>query len=234
MFFFWAIYRKMWLWAGVKLAGDLFLVLTVKPEIVYLAWAVCWPLAANYLYFRHARSRVLAEADPDPDRDPDRPASPAASGGVSRPAVGVAVLLMVMLSAALNSPLSERMLARYAGHMDGLLPPDEVAPGSRQRGDGSVIEDPAAFDAQTRETLLTMKVLGMALNRAAAKLTPDERQSALALLEGKMRRKPVADAWGTAIALRRDAIQFALVSAGPDRRFGNADDLLQYLHFDDL
>ncbi|MDA8007031.1 MAG: DUF2628 domain-containing protein [Gammaproteobacteria bacterium] len=56
-FFFWAVYRRMWLPAAVNLAGGLALLHFAgwaHPLWMSLAWAFVWPLCANYLYFRHA------------------------------------------------------------------------------------------------------------------------------------------------------------------------------------
>ncbi len=56
-FFFWAVYRRMWLPAAANLAGGLALLHYAgwtHPLWLSLAWAFVWPLCANYLYFRHA------------------------------------------------------------------------------------------------------------------------------------------------------------------------------------
>ena len=240
-FFFWAMYRKLWLWAGVNLAGGVLLAFILKPGLVYLAWAFFWPLTANYLYFRHARNRVFgggggddarADSDDDTDNDTDRADSaPDPRGGVSRGAVWVGLLVMFLLPAAFNNLISERVLERYAERAGQVLP----EPGSRQRGDGSAIDDLATLDPQAAKTVTALGVLAVTLKLAASGKGPDDSQLTLSVFEKVLEQKRINDAWGKRIALRRDAAgQVALVSAGPDGRFDSGDDILQYIHFDAL
>jgi hypothetical protein len=65
-FFFWALYRKMWIWAGVHMLGGIAMMFLVNPGPVYLIWVFIWPVTANYLYFRIAASTaILAREAPD-------------------------------------------------------------------------------------------------------------------------------------------------------------------------
>ena len=199
VFFFWAVYRKLWRWAGVHLAGGIVLALLFDPGFVYLAWAILWPLIANYLYFRHARNCVLAGGDF------------AARGGVSRGALGVGVLLMMVLSWALNSHLADNMLERYAERAGEVLP----GPGTRQRGDGSAIDDLTALDSKTAKTVAELGVLAVSLKLAASQRGLDDNQLALSVFQRALARKIIRDPWGNQIALRETAAgQIALISAG--------------------
>ena len=222
VFFFWAVYRKLWLWAGVNLAGGVVLALTVKPGFVYLAWALFWPLAANYLYFRHARNRVFQHAPGD--------GGPAPGGGVSRGAVWLGMVVMFLFSAGLNDLITEKMLAQYSERVGDALP----EPGSRQRGDGSAIDDLTTLAPKVAKTVAMLGVLTTGFKLAASAKGLEDSQQALSAFEQVIAQKRIQDAWGKQIALRRDATgQVVLLSAGPDGRFDNGDDVLQYIRFDD-
>ena len=234
-FFFWAVHRKLWLWAGAHLFGSLILLLAFQPGIVYLIWALVWPLTANYLYCRRVRDCVFGDpgAPRRTDFSPDADLDSMIHGGVSRVAVALAVLLMFVLSLALNSPLSERVL-QYSERAGGgsLLP--GPPPGSQQRGDGSSIEDGAALTPRVATTVTLLNGLAAALKLAASDITPGDREQALFVFRQVVARAKVKDAWGTAIAIQEDAAgQVALVSAGPDGRFDSDDDILQYVRLDD-
>ena len=234
-FFFWAVHRKLWLWAGAHLFGSLILLLAFQPGIVYLIWALVWPLTANYLYCRRVRDCVFGDpgAPRRTDFSPDADLDSMIHGGVSRVAVALAVLLMFVLSLALNSPLSERVL-QYSERAGGgsLLP--GPPPGSQQRGDGSSIEDGAALTPRVATTVTLLNGLAAALKLAASDITPGDREQALFVFRQVVARAKVKDAWGTAIAIQEDAAgQVALVSAGPDGRFDSDDDILQYIRPDD-
>ena len=233
-FFFWAVHRKLWLWAGAHLFGSLILLLAFQPGIVYLIWALVWPLTANYLYCRRVRDCVFGDpgAPRRTDFSPDADLDSLIHGGVSRVAVALAVLLMFVLSLALNSPLSERVLQYSERAGGGLLP--GPPPGSRQRGDGSSIEDGAALTPRVATTVTLLNGLAAALKLAASDITPGDREQALFVFRQVVARAKVKDAWGTAIAIQEDAAgQVALVSAGPDGRFDSDDDILQYVRPDD-
>ena len=227
VFFFWAVYRKLWLWAGVNLAGGVVLALTVKPGFVYLAWALFWPLAANYLYFRHARNRVFQNA---PGVDGNGDGGPAPGGGVSRGAVWLGMVVMFLFSAGLNDLITERMLEQYSERVGDALP----EPGSRQRGDGSAIDDLTTLAPKVAKTVAMLGVLTTGFKLAASAKGLEDSQQALSAFEQVIAQKRIRDAWGKQIALRQDASgQVALISAGPDGRFDNGDDVLQYIRFDD-
>lgn len=237
-FFLWASYRKLWRWAGLHLLGGLLLVVIVEPGLVYLLWALVWPLTANYLYYRHVRRRVFgASGEPPPsgaDRGGDVDVDPdggAAGGGVSRAAVGVGLMLVFLSSMAFNHLITERVLERHSGATGDFRP----GPGTRQRGDGSSIEEGAALSPQAAKTLTTLNIIATALKAAASARALDDPALALSVVRRIVEQRQFKDAWGTAVAVRRDATgQVVLASAGPDRQFGNDDDILQYIHFDDL
>ncbi|MGI9311469.1 MAG: hypothetical protein ACR2P7_08055, partial [bacterium] len=224
-FFFWAMYRKLWLWAAVNLIGGIVLALTVRPGFVYLAWALFWPLSANYLYFRHARRCVRARIDDDNDDDATTPIDALRAGGVSRAAVGVGMMVIFLVSAGLNNVLQNQLLERYSERIGAATP----GPGSQQRGDGSVIENLETIEPQVAKTAAALGALSVAFRLSLDDAAAGDGDDALgaALLDFAQRR--VRDSWGNAIAVNRDADRIALVSAGPDGRFGSDDDILQYI-----
>ncbi len=220
VFFFWAMYRKLWLWAGVNLAGGVVLALLFEPAIIYLAWAFVWPLVANYLYFRHARNRVF-NANTNDDR-----VNLGSRGGVSWAAVWLGLVVVFLFSMALNDLISQRMLERYSERINEILP----QPGTQQRGDGSVIDNLVALEPGTAETVKKLGILAATLKLAASGKGADDSQLALSVFERVMEQKKINDAWGKKIALRRGASgQVVLISAGPDGRFDSDDDILQYV-----
>lgn len=246
-FFFWAAYRKLWRWAGFNLLGGLVLLLMVQPGPVYVAWALCWPLTANYLYFRQVRAQVRAHGNQPPahggqfaSRAKDANNTNARNarfkaqrGGVSRTAVWLGILLMFVISIALNNTLSERLLQQYFARIDAVLPP-----GSRQRGDGSVIDNIAALDPSVAKTVVSLSVLAAKLQAldtgADADARQRDQQQVLSQLQQFIERKQVKDAWGTVIAVQRELGRLVLVSAGPDASFGTPDDILQYIRLNYL
>ena len=251
VFFFWAIYRKLWLWAGVNIAGGLILAQIVKPGIVYLMWTLIWPLTANYLYFRHACNRVsgrdnaehLDDNRADDSRADDSRAddsraddsraddSRADSGGVSRAAVWLGLIIMFLFSVALNNILTERMMEQYSGQVGDVLP----GAGAHHRGDGSIIEEGADLAPRVTTTLAILNTIAGTLKLAASEKALDDSQLALSVLQRIIEQKQVKDAWGTVISLRRDATgEVRLISAGPDGSFDTDDDILQYIRFDRL
>lgn len=239
-FFLWASYRKLWRWAGLHLLGGLLLVVIVEPGFAYLLWALVWPLTANYLYYRHVCRCVFGSSvEPSPagggegggDVDVDPGGGSAAGGGVSRAAVGVGLILVFLSSMAFNHLITERVLERYSGATGDFRP----GPGTRQRGDGSSIEEGAALSPQVAKTLTTLNTIATALKAAASAWALDDPELALSVVRRIVEQRQFNDAWGTAVAVRRDATgQVVLASAGPDRQFGNDDDILQYIHFNDL
>jgi len=242
-FFLWAAYRKLWHWAAAHLLGGLFLVQTFDPGPIYLAWALVWPALANYLYYRYALHRLFSEGGVLDDQIQfgdglidDRESLYAAAnevGGVSRAAVAVGVLFVLLSSMAFNHFITERVLERAGLSSAGELLP--VAPGLVQRGDGASVEGNESLSPRGVRTLGTLNAIAAALKGAASSPALDDPELALAVVKSLVERRRFADGWGTAIVVRRDATgQVALVSAGPDREFDTADDLLRYIDLNEI
>ncbi|MDD9884424.1 MAG: hypothetical protein OXU62_07820, partial [Gammaproteobacteria bacterium] len=164
----------------------------------------------------------------------------AAAGGVSRAAVAVGMMLVFLSSMAFNHLITERVLQR-AGTTDiggggsrgsELLPPEA---GALQRGDGASVGDTAALSPRAIRSVATLNVIAAAMKTAASAQALDDPELALSLVRRIVEQRRFADGWGSAIAVRRDASgQVALVSAGPDRAFDTADDILRYIDFSAL
>lgn len=239
-FFLWAAYRKLWHWAGAHLLGGLFLVHTFEPGPIYLAWALVWPVIANYLYYRYALSRLFGAGGVVDDEllysddghiDPESLYAAANhTGGVSRAAVAVGVLFVLLSSMAFNHLITERVLQRA-----GLTGGDgggELLPGAGlvQRGDGASVDDRESLSARGIRTLATLNFVAAAIKTTGSEPALNDPELALTVVQRLIERRQIADGWGTQIAARRDASgQAALVSAGPDRAFDTADDLLRYI-----
>jgi len=245
-FFLWAAYRKLWHWAGAHLLGGLVLVTTFDPGPAYLAWALIWPALANYLYYRHACRRLFGAGGVLDDElrfgragGLDEEAFFAAAedaGGVSRAAVAVGVLLVFLSSMAFNHLITERVLQRAGstgiGRGGELLPP---AAGALQRGDGASIAGSEELSARAIRSIATLNVIAAGLKAASSEEALGDPELALSLVQGIIARKRFADGWGSVIAVRRDASgQVALVSAGPDRAFDTADDILRYIDLSEI
>ncbi len=227
VFFFWAMYRKLWLLAGVRFVGNLLLLLVAMPQPVYWIWLLLWPLTANYLYFRHVCRQVRVHSDKDDsiDKDDSTDKDIFSSGGVSRAAVCLGVVLLVTIS--FNDLFVDRLWQEYADHIEETMPL-----GSQQRGDRSVIENISEQDAPVKRTLLSLGLLAKTLKLLV--LNSDDQEKALSTFRQELERKSFNDAWGGTIILRREAGQLVLISAGPDGEFDNDDDILQFTPVDTL
>ncbi len=97
--FWWFLYRKMYLWAGVSF------VVGCIPYLGLLAW-IGWGIGGNYLYSRHVSAKIAEVSAVTP---PDAmPALLAQLGGVNRWVVTVMIVLGVIavigIAAAISIP----------------------------------------------------------------------------------------------------------------------------------
>ena len=221
VFFFWAIYRKLWQWAGVYFVGNALLLLMVDWIIAYIMWLLLWPLVANYLYFLHVRKRVVVGSG-----------KPNQSGGTNRRGVLVTLMAMFMLSWVLSAPITEHLLQRSLLQLGSEL--EKIGP--LQRGDGSRIDDLTGIDTQSGVTvarlgLSALKLKWLLLNNGGNdRVNGSMTQSQI--IENfahDFARTQTQDAWGRLIEMRQNADSVVIISAGVDGVFDNADDLLQYI-----
>lgn len=216
-FFIWALYRKLWLWAGIYLAGSFLLLFFFAPLPLLLAWVVVWPLAANWLYFRQARSKVMA-GDPAPEGGgqqyyPD--------GGVSGRAVLLGIGFVILLNSAFSQLFLSRFIEKFEQEFGDLLPES----GTILRGDGSVL-DPAAADSQLRRSVERVTNLSVLIRLRLA--TQSEQGGTLDFdrLQQELGRDKFVDGWGNPLRIRQDVEGVTINSAGPDGAFDTADDIL--------
>lgn len=210
-FFFWAVYRKLWLWAGINLIGGLLLTFMVKATIIHLAWLIAWPLAANYIYFKHSLNCVHKNKK--------------TAGGGSRRALGASIVLIVLVSIWLSDFIATQIINRQLENNASSL----VQGGERLRGDGSSLD--TYLDADTKKTLKAFDAILIALKISAPKDPAQiNREKIYLRLQQTLASGALVDAWGNPISaqLNNDA-RIALRSSGSDGINNTADDILQYI-----
>ena len=223
-FSLWALYRKMWKWAGINFAGSILLFYLFAPLPLLLGWVMAWPLAANWLYFRQAREKVLAIGT-DPASQPRL----AAEGGVNSHAVLLGIGLVLILNTLFSQFFLNRLLSRFEQEYGQLLPES----GTMLRGDGSVL-DTAEADAKTRATVRIISMLAVSIR---IWMSGQEKQGEMIDFNRLLRelgREKFIDGWGNPIRIRQDAQGVIINSAGPDGEFDNTDDILHTVPLDRL
>jgi hypothetical protein len=217
-FFFWALYRKMWIWAGVHMLGGIGMMFLISPGPVYLIWALIWPVSANYLYFRIAASTaILAREAPDfEEKFLDK-------GGVSKVAVWGGVLVAMFASIMISNYVTSKFLAEYGDQLIDVLP----GSGSQTRGDGSLLEDVSSSSSELAKT--SRKLSGLATSIKILLVTDKSKtnQEAISAFINQLIAGEVLDGWGSAIRVEQHTDQYILLSAGPDQKFKTDDDVLQ-------
>ena len=112
--YYWFFYRRLYV------AGVLFMLLIMTP-IVNVLTAVAAGFSANYLYFRHIKSRVDRFKRNYPDlRDRELHKGLAEIGGTSRRAVCIMVLLPILAAVAIPNYVSYRNRARESSRLTHL------------------------------------------------------------------------------------------------------------------
>lgn len=228
-FILWAAYRKLWLLAGANIIGGLLIGILFQSLWIYLAWALFWPLTANYLYFQHIRTHILTNMNADTDDKKTQQNSAAtafSSGGVSRLALLLSSIIMVFTLWTTLKDQTDGLVDIYLQQIGETLPP-----GSRQRGDGSSIDDITTLAPKVARTATDFGIRALKLKLTAAGAGTENNQHALLELSRDIANNKIKDAWGNNINLRQDAAgQTALISAGPDGKLDSNDDILQYIN----
>lgn len=226
-FFFWALYRKMWLWAGLHLAGAIVLVFITSVSAVWVIYSLLWPVAANYLYFRnfgnHMQMARLQYSGKERLQYLGR------KGGVSKNAFWIGLAASFGFSAFSSNMMVNHLVGQY-----------EERFGSRSvgasyleqvRGDGTVVEsigEPTSPLARTSRVLSTMAT-GLKVVVAAGN---DELvQETLNGLVAKLDNKEILDAWGNPIIVDREPDNVVFMSPGPDGYAGTDDDVLHKVNY---
>ncbi|MCY3770372.1 MAG: DUF2628 domain-containing protein [Gammaproteobacteria bacterium] len=221
-FFFWALYRKLWFWAGINLTLSLGLSLFIQPGVLYLLWALVWPVVANYLYFRVASSRVQRAV-----LEPRYEARLDALGGVSRPAAGLGVFLFIAVVTLTGNHLTDRFVEQYGEQIQEVLP----GSGSQIRGDGSMLENIVDRKSKLALTSLKLSYLGTSLKILLLSEDNPENRNKIAQFERQFTDQRILDSWGQHLRLEQQVERYVLKSAGPDMTFNTDDDILQLVTY---
>lgn len=242
--FLWALYRKLWLWALVIGLTEVALPVLalffglneiLSDKLVYVAYLamlgnrVFWPLVLNYLYFRHVEGMLrhlhgIAPYVSDGDI--------ASTGGVSRSAVivglafsGVLTLFVWSFIDSLQQPLLQQVESRHATLPDqGDLV--ELQEGERLGADPDTARKEENRWVVTRSKLRT---LGQAVNQWMANKAVPGGPEQLDLFKLRqdmdLPQEALQDGWSNGVHYIPDKDGYRLISAGPDKRFGTADDI---------
>lgn len=244
--FIWALYRKMWGWGVVIFITEIFLPLILivlgsyqmpSEKLVYLGYLgmvanrLVWPLVLDFLYCRHARSSLqqLHMMSPNYAAEIDI----ATAGGVSNSSVMVGVALATVMAVFLWSLVdsvydSSRQVVQQRvldtttpGGVSGAKSIDDVT--------GLTTADTAAQQNHWVGTRTRLRALGQKVNAWLAEHSAVTDTSQLNLFklrqELSLASTELTDAWGGEVQYIPDTEGYRLISAGPDRLFGTADDI---------
>lgn len=211
-FFFWALYRKMWLWAGIHIVGAVGLMLWVSPGFIYLVWGFIWPMLANYLYFRAAATATNPAMQGAQDGQ-----HAVAKGGVSKRAVWVGILIILVSTIVISNYVTNRFLAEYGEQIKDVLP----GSGTQFRGDGLTLKKVSDTSKLAQTSLI---LSGLATTFKIFLITDNVRQTRLV---DRLNEGGISDGWDNAIRIEQHVDRYVLISAGPDQIFKTDDDVLQ-------
>jgi hypothetical protein len=222
-FFFWALYRKMWLWAIVYLLGGTALMMFLPPGPVSLVWLFAWPLAANYIYFRRAILNAKAAM-----QQPELEAACLNKGGVSKRAVWAGLMLAVVISITTSNYITARIMEEFGEHIQETLP----GSGTQIRGDGTAVVEISGTKTSLSRTSLTLSYLGTSLKIMLVSSKTRENPDTVGRFIEKINTDKVKDGWGQEIRIVAEPTRYLLVSAGPDGAFDSEDDVIQPVNFE--
>lgn len=224
VFPFWALYRKLWLWAGAYYAGSFLVVMLGGSSILMLLFTVAWPLVANYLYYRHVASKLRAV---DTSLEPvQRQQILSRQGGVSKLAMWAGVGASFLFSMYLMNNLKTTLIDAYDERFG--IGPDSV---EVVYGDGGPLIRTGDENSPLANTVERMTSIGSALKIVIAAGNGDALDRAVDGLAAKARSNEVLDAWANPMSISRDSGVIIIRSAGRDGQSGNADDLVYRLPF---
>ncbi len=217
-FFFWALYRKLWIWAVVYVLGGAALMMLLPPGPISLVWLFAWPLSANYIYYRQAIANARAAM-----QAPEQEAQYLDKGGVSRFAVWIGLLVMIVVSVATSNYVTTRFMQEYGEYIKDTLP----GSGTQIRGDGSAMGEISAANTPLSKTSLTLSYLGTSLKILLVSSKARENPDSIRQFVDQLNTDNVKDGWGQAIHIIEEPGKYLLISAGPDGAFDSEDDVIQ-------
>lgn len=245
--FLWAMHRKMWAWGMIIFVTEILMPVVlitlgtkdgISDKVTLLglgamvANRVFWPAILKSLYCRHARLTIahMHRMAPTYASDIDI----ATRGGTSKTAVFVGVVLALVVSllawSIVDSLYARVMASAPVFHAPAKLSPaTPPLPQQADRPTASAQDQRLANKNRWVSTRNRLRVLGQKINAWFADrgrtLDPgglDITQIARAL---SLEPEAVVDGWGGKISFDSDGRGYRLVSAGPDGKFGNSDDV---------
>jgi hypothetical protein len=245
--FMWALYRKLWGWSAVMFVTEILLPLLLiilgsygigSPSLalggylLLLLNRVTWPLVVNWLYCRHARVTLerLHMMSPNYAAEVDIRTTGGVSGSASFVGLAVGAVLCVFVWSVVDSVHDTTVEVSMRQSLDqkgaGLLE-------DRVGMDAGDMPGPGGTDGQLENkwiaTRSQLRSLGQKVNERLTRSAAgaDTSQVSLYRLREELNLEPDAlrDAWGGEVQYIPDAEGYRLISAGPDRLFGTADDL---------
>ncbi len=220
VFFYWALYRKLWVAAGINLAGIVLLFVFPALSAIGLIYVLIWPAIANYIYFLHVSKHV--RESPEHLSQPEKDERLAGIGGTSKAAVVGGILVIFILSLAARTLLLNAYEDKY-GY--GANPNQQI------RGDGTVLNIESISDAKIARTSSALIVLSNALKVVIAGGNQTVVEKTIENLVFRSENEEIRDAWDVPILIQRSERTVELLSAGPDRRHRTLDDIKQIIPF---
>lgn len=240
--FLWALYRKMWLWAllmfvtsvllpvSTYVAGSFGIISERLIELSYLLLAanmVFWAAVGDYLYYRHAHAAIKQITAVVPAYSVDLEI--AAAGGVSRSALLVGATFSAVLALFIWS-VTDSLLEKNAE-----APPVVIQKLDGEPGEEDILEDQRITTPNAEEetkwsaSRKRLRAMGQAINQWLSSYAENKDPASVTLFrlreDIKLAEEDFLDGWGTEFNYVPDTESYRLISAGPDRLFGTADDL---------
>jgi hypothetical protein len=225
VFFFWALYRKMWAWAAINMLVALFLTFILPPSPLWFLYSLVWPLIANYLYYRHIGGHIRKVRSLSRE---DRGQYLAEKGGVSRSAMWIGVAASIGLSALSGNMMMNQLMSRYE-EMFG-APPGEQAYQEQMRGDGSILESVGDPESKLATTSRVLSTLANGLKMIIAAGNEELVDNTISGLIDKSDNEEIRDAWGSPVEVDRESNRVVFLSPGPDGQTKTDDDILHMVN----
>jgi hypothetical protein len=225
VFPFWALYRKLWLWAGIYYLGSMAVVMLGGSTLLLLIYTVAWPLTANFIYYLHASKQVrFLGTDYEPAQ---RKQILVKKGGVSKIALWLGVAVSIVLSSYMMGSIRDSMLEAY----------DEQFGGGADRstlvyGDGQPILESIDTGTALAATVERVSELTDALKIVIASGNQDTLDRTMESLKSQSGNQELSDGWDNPIAVSRQADAVELRSPGADGELQTGDDIIQTIPFE--
>lgn len=224
VFFFWALYRKMWLWAAVNYTCTLLLVIFTTPSPLWLGFSLLWPVSANYLYYRHAASHVRRVRAIEDEEESERYFNK--TGGVSKLAMWIGIAVTFAASVITSNMIATRLLQTYTEQFGG-----ESVGMMQMRGDGSVLKNKGAAGSKLARTSKSLNVMATGLKVVIGSGNEDLISQTVDNLVAKSDNEEILDAWENPIRVERQARRIVISSPGPDGAELTDDDIIQTIEY---